>query len=157
MTSQETCPELRRKNPAHGMFNWISTHPWAYPALEVVHLLGVGLLIGNLTLFELRVWGFGHALPPEPLARLSLALALLGFDFAAASGSLMLASQWADLSRNPALMMKLGLISVAGANAFVFHARGGVRKLDGVARAQTALSLGLWVLVVACGRFIAYV
>ena len=41
----------------------LASHPWAYPALEVVHLLGVGLLFGNLTLFELRVWGLGVALP----------------------------------------------------------------------------------------------
>ncbi len=37
--------------------------PWAYPALEVMHLIGVGLLLGNLVLLELRVFGRGSALP----------------------------------------------------------------------------------------------
>ena len=52
----------------------IATHPWAYPALETVHLLGVALLVGNLVLVELRVWGIGQALPIQPLASLCLRL-----------------------------------------------------------------------------------
>ena len=34
-------------------FAWIGAHPWLYPALEVVHLCGVALLLGNLVLVEL--------------------------------------------------------------------------------------------------------
>ena len=44
------------------------------------------LLLGSLVLFELRVWGFGAALPVLPLARLALPLTLAGFALAAASG-----------------------------------------------------------------------
>jgi hypothetical protein len=137
--------------------NWIATHPYAYPLLESLHIVGVGLLLGNLVLFEMRVWGAQASLPMRPLARLSLGIALVGFSLAALSGSVMLASQWAELQANRALWMKAALLLVAGANAVVFHLRGGLDKLDRAARWQTALSLGLWLLVVACGRFIAYV
>lgn len=137
--------------------NWIATHPWAYPALETLHLVGVALLVGNLVLFEMRVWGLQAALPVRPLARLSLGLALAGFALAATSGGVMLASQWAELQANRALWLKAVLVIAAGANAVAFHLRGGLDKLDRVARWQTALSMGLWLLVVACGRFIAYV
>ena len=47
------------------MFSWIVSHPFAYPALEVVHIVGIALLLGNLVLFELRVWGFGPELPVQ--------------------------------------------------------------------------------------------
>jgi hypothetical protein len=137
--------------------NWIATHPWAYPALETLHLVGVALLLGNLVLFELRVWGAQPSLPVRALARLALGLALAGFALAAASGAVMLASQWAELQANRALWLKAALVAAAGANALAFHLRGGLHKLDGLARWQTALSMGLWLLVVACGRFIAYV
>ncbi|MCR5883674.1 hypothetical protein LRS03_12725 [Rhizobacter sp. J219] len=137
--------------------NWIATHPWAYPALETLHLVGVALLVGNLVLFEIRVWGLQAALPLRPLARLSLGLALAGFALAATSGGVMLASQWVELQANRALWLKAVLVIAAGANAAAFHLRGGLDKLDRVARWQTALSMGLWLLVVACGRFIAYV
>ena len=137
--------------------NWIATHPWAYPALETLHLIGVALLLGNLVLFEMRVWGLQPSVPVRPLARLSLGLALIGFALAAASGGAMLASQWAELQANRALWLKAMLVVTAGVNAVAFHLRGGLDKLDRVARWQTALSMGLWLLVVACGRFIAYV
>lgn len=135
---------------------WITTHTWAYPALEVLHILGIAMLLGSLLLLELRVWGATRELPLRALASLALRVSLLGFALAAASGSLMLASQWSELLGNRALNTKMVLLALAGANAMVFHARGGLDKADRIARLQTALSLGLWVLVVVCGRFIAY-
>jgi hypothetical protein len=137
--------------------NWIATHPWAYPTLETLHIVGVALLLGNLVLFEMRVWGLQPSLPVRPLARLSLGIALTGFALAAASGAVMLASQWAELQANRALWLKAALVMAAGANAAMFHLRGGLDKVDRTARWQTAFSLGLWLVVVACGRFIAYV
>lgn len=137
--------------------DWIATHPWAYPMLETLHLIGVALLVGNLVLFEMRVWGAQASLPVRPLAKLSLSIALAGFALAAVSGVVMLASQWIELQANRALWVKAALVVAAGANAAAFHLRGGLEKLDRVARWQTALSMGLWLLVVACGRFIAYV
>ena len=136
---------------------WITTHPWVYPALEVLHILGIALLLGSLLLFELRVWGLAQELPVRPFARLALRVTLLGFTLAAASGSVMLASQWSDLQGNRALFIKMVLLLLAGLNAVAFHWRGGLDKVDRTARWQTALSLGLWALVVVCGRFIAYV
>ena len=42
------------------MGSWIATHPVVYPALQVIHITGIALLIGNLVLLECRVWGFGR-------------------------------------------------------------------------------------------------
>jgi hypothetical protein len=135
---------------------WITTHPWVYPLLEVVHIVGIALLLGSLVLLELRVWGWARELPLRTLAGLALRVTLLGFVLAAASGGLMLASQWSELQGNRALITKMVLLALAGVNALAFHLRGGLDKADRTARLQTALSLGLWVLVVVCGRFIAY-
>jgi hypothetical protein len=134
----------------------LAAHPWAYPALEVVHIVGIALLVGNLVLLELRVWGLAPELPLRALARLSLTLALGGFGLLALSGLLMFATQPAELLANRAFTVKLGLIMAAGLNAGWFHARGGVDKPDRTARALTALSLGLWLAVIICGRWIAY-
>ena len=136
--------------------SWIASNPFAYPALEVVHVVGIALLVGNLVLVELRVWGLGGVLPLAALARLGLRLSVIGFGLAAASGALMFASQASDLIANRAFVLKMGLLTLAGANAGLFHARDGLAKLDAMARAQTALSLGLWLGVIICGRWIAY-
>lgn len=136
--------------------DWIAAHPWAYPALETLHIVGIGLLLGSLVLFELRVWGLGRELPLPALARLALPVSLAGFSLAAAAGLLMFASQPAELLANRFFVWKMGLLLAAGGNAALFHARGGLARLDGLARAQTALSLGLWIAVIICGRWIAY-
>jgi hypothetical protein len=134
----------------------IRTHAWAYPALEVVHILGIALLLGNLVALECRVWGAAKQIDVHALAKLSLKLALLGFGLAAATGLLMFASQPQELLSNRAFVWKMGLLMLAGSNAGIFHGRGGLQRQDAVAKAQTALSVLIWVAVVACGRWIAY-
>ena len=139
------------------MLQWIISHPLAYPALEVVHIVGIALLLGNLVLFDLRVWGLGPELPTAALARLALRLVLFGFGLAAASGLLMFAGQAADLIGQRVFTLKMGLLMLAGLNAAWFHGRGGVQRLDRTARLLSLGSLGLWLAVIICGRAIAYV
>jgi hypothetical protein len=134
----------------------LASHPWAYPALEAAHIVGIALLLGSLVLLDLRVWGRGRDLPVAALASLSLKVSLTGFALAAATGLLMFAAQPADFLSNRMFVVKMGLLMLAGSNAALFHARDGLGRLDAVARAQTALSLGLWIGVIICGRWIAY-
>lgn len=138
------------------MFATLQGHPWAYPALEMVHIAGIALLLGNLVALELRVFGWGAALPVGPLARLSLTLALGGFALAATSGLLMFATQPAELLANRAFTLKMLLLFLAGCNAAWFHARGSLQRLDGPARVSMLLSTLVWLAVIACGRWIAY-
>ena len=139
------------------MFAGLAAHPWAYPMLEVAHLLGVGLLLGNLALLELRVFGLGNTLPVMPLARLSLSLVAAGFALAAASGLLMFATQAGELLANRAFTAKMLLLMLAGANAGWFHGRRSLQRLDATARVLMGVSTAIWLLVLTCGRWIGYV
>ncbi len=138
------------------MFAALQVHPWAYPALEVVHIAGIALLLGNLVLLELRVFGWGPALPVRELARLGLTLAAIGFSLAAASGLLMFATQPAELLANRAFTLKMLLLFAAAGNAAFFHARGSLQRLDRAARLSMVISTLIWLAVIACGRWIAY-
>lgn len=138
------------------MFTALASHPWAYPALEVLHIFGIAVLIGNLVLLELRVFGRGAELPVAPLARLSLGLGLCGFALASASGLLMFSTRPGELLANSAFTLKMLLLLAAGCNAAMFHARGSLARLDRVARAQMLLSTAIWLAVITCGRWIAY-
>jgi hypothetical protein len=135
---------------------WISASTWAYPALEAMHIVGISMLVGSLLLLELRVWGFGVAIPVRDLSRLALSVSVAGFGLAAFSGLLMFASQPGELLANRAFLVKMGVLTVAGTNAALFHARDGLTRLDAVARVQTAASVGLWIAVIILGRWIAY-
>lgn len=138
------------------MLAGLQSHPWAYPLLEIVHIFGIALLLGNLVLLELRVFGHGASLPIQPLARLALGTALAGFALVAASGLLMFASDAGELLANRAFSLKMLLLFVAGCNAAWFHGRGSLASCDGMARAQMVGSTVLWLGVLACGRWIAY-
>jgi hypothetical protein len=56
----------------------LKQNAFAYPLLEVGHILGIALLIGNLVLLEFRVFGRGAGIPIKELAKLSLTLAVTG-------------------------------------------------------------------------------
>jgi len=138
------------------MFDGLQTHPWAYPVLEIVHIIGIALLLGNLVLLEARVFGRGAALPVAALARLALGIALTGFGIAACSGLLMFASQAGELLANRAFTLKMLLLFVAGCNAAWFHFRGSLARNDTLAKLQLIASTLVWLAVLACGRWIAY-
>ena len=138
------------------MLSALQSHPWAYPALEALHIVGIALLLGNLVALEVRVFGRVPALPVVALARLSLGLAAGGFTLAAATGLLMFATQPTDLLANRSFLWKMGLLAAAGCNAAWFHGRGSLSKLDATARVQLLMSTALWLAVVFCGRWIAY-
>ena len=138
------------------MFLALKSHAWAYPMLEVVHILGISLLFGNLILLEMRVFGRGVHLPVKDLARLGLSLVAFGFCLAAASGLLMFATQAEELLTNRAFKFKMLLLVMVACNAAWFHGRDSLAKLDGLTKLQMLISTVLWISVVTCGRWIAY-
>ena len=139
------------------MLTALGAHPWAYPMLEVVHLIGVALILGNLVLLEMRVFGWASTLPIEPLARLSLGLVGMGFGMAVVTGLLMFGTQPGELLANRVFTVKMALIMLAGCNAGWFHARRSLQLQDTTARVSMLLSTLIWILVITCGRWIAYV
>lgn len=134
----------------------LTSPAWAYPLFEVIHIVGIALLLGNLVALEMRVFGRAAALSVDALARLSLGLALTGFALALVSGLLMFSTRPAELLTNAAFLIKIVLLAIAGVNAALFHWRGSLRKLDWLARGQMLLSTALWLAVIFCGRWIAY-
>jgi hypothetical protein len=141
---------------ASAMAEAIRRSVWAYPLLETVHIASIGALIGSVLLLELRLFGLGGGIGVAALARLVLRTALGGFACAVVSGSLLFVSAATEVAANPAFRVKLVLILIAGLNALVFHARGGLYRRDAPALLQAAASLLLWLSVLAAGRLIAY-
>jgi hypothetical protein len=137
----------------------LRTHAWAYPTLEVLHIFGIALLVGNLVALEWRVWSKSaamQAIPVRELAKLSLGLAVAGFCLVALSGLVMFATQAVELLANRAFLIKMLLITLAACNAAWFHGRDSLGKLDSVAKLQTLASTLIWLAAIFCGRWIAY-
>ncbi|MER7333667.1 MULTISPECIES: hypothetical protein [unclassified Micromonospora] len=142
----------------------IRSSMWAYPALEIVHLLGLALLVGTAVLFDLRLLGADRTLPVRQAAARLLPLARTGFGVAALSGALMFVTGANEFVGNPAFQLKIVLLAVAGVNVLVFHLGiyRNVRRWETsgsplAARAAAGIFLAAWTAIVACGRLIAYV
>src|SRR5690606_39120713 len=134
-----------------------------YPAVEILHILGFAILVGAIVTFDLRVLGFGRGIPLGAAARHGLPIAVAGFGLAAPMCLLLFATEATSISKNPAFLVKMALIVLAGLNMTMFHLgpwRRMARWADGpapaAARTGAVLSAGLWIGVLACGRLIAY-
>jgi len=136
---------------------FVRTSPWAYPSIEVVHLVGLGLVFGTLWLVEVRLLGICRRLDVGAMAATAQPWNLAGFALSVVSGLLLFASRAGELIANRAFLLKMGLIALAGLNAALLHTRGALDPQRPGTRLQAAVSLLLWIGVIACGRLIAYV
>lgn len=129
----------------------------AYPFINSLHLLGLIMLVGAIGIVDLRLVGGFGALPLAPLVRALTPLAIAGFLILVVTGVALFAADARALAGNAAFRWKLLLILAALLNALAFRhfRRGGPPGL--LARVLALMSLGLWLLVGAFGRFIAYV
>jgi hypothetical protein len=139
--------------------------PWLYPMVEIVHILGFAVLVGGVTLFDLRVLGCARSIPVAPLARHLLSWSLASLALVVPAGVLMFSADPQGLLLNQVFLLKLALIVTAGLNALLFHL-GVYRSVAHwnvatqaplAARLQALLSMLLWVGIICCGRLLAYV
>jgi hypothetical protein len=115
-----------------------------------------------------RLLGFSRNIPARTLARHVLPWTLGSFVLIIPSGFLMFSAHASEFIDSEVFVLKMLLILAAGANAAIFHTTvfrsadvwdsEEMRKLPPPpsVRAFAALSLLLWISVIACGRLLAY-
>jgi hypothetical protein len=135
---------------------------WMYPAANLLHILGLVMLVGGIGVLDLRLLGAGRAIPVAAAARLLTPIALVGLLFMALSGTALFSADARAVVTNPVFQIKMALLAFGVANALLFRLLWN-RRLPtceahppAFGRLQTALSLAGWVAVAACGRLIAY-
>ena len=139
---------------------FLRTSAWAYPLVEVVHLVGMALLVGSVFVVDLRLMGAGRALPLPALMQFVLPWTLASLVLVVPSGLLLFGAHAPELAANPAFRVKLGLLMLAVLNAWWFHWSFNVETdAKSVVRGRRAagMSLALWLAIIAAGRWIAYV
>ncbi len=135
----------------------LKANAFAYPILEVVHLVAIAIVFGTLWIVDLRLLGLMRPLDAQVLAKNVLPWTLLGFLLALFAGLTMFLMRISDLIANPMFIAKICLIFAAGTNAAVLHARGPLDPLHPATRLQALLSIMIWIAVIFCGRWIAYI
>jgi hypothetical protein len=140
---------------------WLRSAPLVYPALEALHIIAIAITFGSLWLVDLRLIGirlFGLAdFDANTLAKAALPWTLIGFTLAAIVGSLMFLARASDFINNSAFLIKMLLLFTAGTNAAILHSRGRLDPTSVFTRVQAAFSIAIWIAIIVCGRWIAYV
>jgi len=151
------------ENTALGQY--IAASAWAFPTIEVVHVLSLATVFGSVALVDLRLIGlaFRHRRVTELSAEI-LPITWTAFVGAVVSGGLLLSSQATTYLANTSFRFKMLMLALAAVNMLIFHLvtwrtveqwdERGVPPM--AARAAGLLSICLWAGVVVFGRWIGF-
>jgi hypothetical protein len=136
-----------------------------FPAIETLHVLAIVLVAGTILIVDLRLLRVASKeRAVSELVKEVLPWTWSAFAVAVFTGSLMFVSAATKYSHVPAFQLKMVALLIAGVNMAVFHL-GAYRRVAGwdstafvpiAARVAGALSLFIWVLVIALGRWIGF-
>jgi hypothetical protein len=148
-----------------GLAESIRENDTLFPLIESVHVVAICLVVGSILVLDLRLLGLASIRRPvSGLARAVLPVTWSAFAIAVTSGFLMFISNATKYLANGYFDAKLVLICAAGLNMIVFHAISAKDLPQWEkdpspplrARLAGALSVLLWIAVIACGRWIGF-
>lgn len=136
-----------------------------FPFIESIHVIAISLVVGSILVLDLRLLGFASL--QRPVNRLTnsiLPVTWGAFAFAVVTGLLLFISNASKYLANGYFDAKLCLIAAAGLNMMIFHGIGAKdmakweqqKSTPMPARIAGALSILIWIAVVACGRMIGF-
>ena len=137
---------------------------WLYPALEIIHLVGITLLVGAAFMFDLRLLGISKNLSINHLSHHLLPWSQRGLWLIVPSGMLLFITNAKTLGFDSTFWLKMILLVVAGINVLIFHQiifKPAIKAAESVqlpftARISALLSITVWIAIIACGRLLAY-
>jgi hypothetical protein len=141
---------------------WMRASDRAYPVVNLVHLLGLVLLVGPMLLLDLRLLGAGRQYSLPQVSATLTRWAIAGLLLLLPSGALLFSADAGPLLANPVMQLKLLLIALGIANALLFRLLWSdrldewdlVRPRAG--QLQATLSALCWLATGTLGRLIAY-
>jgi hypothetical protein len=143
---------------------YIAQSDWAFPIIETIHVIAIALVIGTVSVVDLRILGWASAgRPYRQIAIEVLPWTWAAFCAAVLTGGLLFASQATEYFGNTAFRIKLILLALAGINMMTFEfviARDPAWDRDVLTsrfgKIAAAISLTLWISIVFFGRRIGF-
>lgn len=140
---------------------WIGERFWAIPIFQVIHILAISFSFAAVLMMNLRVFGLaGHATLAETSHRYSRILwwSLL---FLVLSGLAMIIGEPIRELVNPYFWIKMTLLVVGVVLAVLFAKNMGRQAaandaVGGGTKGAALLLVVLWLMIMWCGRWIAY-
>jgi hypothetical protein len=135
-----------------------------YPLANVGHVVALVCFAGALAVMDLRLVGAFAATAPARVITRARRIVIAALCGLAVTGFLLFSAEASHVVLNPVFQLKMALVATGFVNVAIYElgTRQAVEALPpGAAmprRARVAgfISLGLWLVVAACGRSIAY-
>ena len=102
---------LEASGLGQAMRQWL----WLYPAVETVHIVGIGLLFGSIAVLDLRLLGFSQEHSGEAARAPRAALDRGSFLLIVPSGLLMFTAHATEFIDSAVFVLKMCLILAGGA------------------------------------------
>jgi hypothetical protein len=129
---------------------WLRESDWAIFAVLISHTVGMAFVAGVGIVIALRILGVAAQVPLSLLSRFAPVMKI-GLSTAILSGVLLVMSYPAKALTNPLFYIKLLVLVVA-----VLTTRALLAKGTSLAKKLALLSIALWVVAIAAGKFLAY-
>jgi hypothetical protein len=133
--------------------------------LECVHVVAIAVVVGTITIVDLRLLGYrSHRRGVRQLVRDLVPYTWAGFGVAVLAGGLLFLSNAPKYAHNTQFQLKMLVILAAALNMALFHLTIYRRVAEwdqrspppAAARIAGATSLGLWVTVIFLGRWVGF-
>jgi uncharacterized membrane protein len=141
--------------------NYVRDTPWTWVTSETLHFIGLTLLLGVLTVINLRLVGLMPNLSSNVLMRL-LPWGMVGYAINAMTGMLFFIAAPQQYYDNPSFYWKLIFLMLGGANVLYFTFDAGWKVETGRAAPQltkflAVSALFLWVGVMYWGSMLPFI
>lgn len=138
----------------------LNNNEWSFPFLEIIHIGAFTLSIGTIALVDLRMLGL--AMMRRPAAELykdTWMWTLVGLIIMLTTGPLIFFSDPVMYLHNSSFVFKMYALAIAIIYNYTIHRKVAMSPdtSPGMGKAVGAISLALWISVVAGGLFIAFV
>lgn len=137
--------------------NPLNNNEWSFPLLECIHIAGFTLSIGTIAIVDFSLLGLSGQKPAQLLKETG-PWTLFGLVVMLLSGPLIFSSDPRMYMANYSFRFKIVALLVAILYNYTLHRKVALAGASpGISKVTGAVSLALWVSVVAGGLFIAFV
>ena len=135
---------------------WVGESLWAYPFMLSLHVIGLAIVVGILSMLDLRLLGSFKGIRTESFLPL-LKFAWIGFLINATSGVFLFTSQATTFVQSKPFLIKIACIFVGAILTKVIQNKLSKSASDGSMKGIAVVSLLLWLVAITAGRLTAYI
>jgi len=135
---------------------WVGESLWVYPFMLSLHAVGLAIVVGILSMLDLRLLGAFRGIQAASFLPL-IRFAWIGFLINATSGVFLFTSQATTFVQSVPFLIKIACILVGAILTRVMQGKLSEPDGGGSMKGLAIVSLALWLVAITAGRLTAYI